>query len=155
MLPTALWSGLVLTALVLFGLICWKEKRKSYRAGVFNVSHVWVCFIIVFHTLFSYLKKVFTRRRWRSVHPCPHTCCLCMSFALNCEPHLLWSHTVEGCCLSLSNITTHCFLYKVFFFIKTLFIYKSFFVWSYVYLSKRNVLSFGFFFLHKSRIFLF
>ncbi|TKS82248.1 Tumor necrosis factor receptor superfamily member 5 B-cell surface antigen CD40 CD40L receptor [Collichthys lucidus] len=33
MLPTALWSGLVLTALVLFGLICWKEKRKSYRAA--------------------------------------------------------------------------------------------------------------------------
>ncbi|KAG8009965.1 Tumor necrosis factor receptor superfamily member 5 [Nibea albiflora] len=32
-LPTALWSGVVLTALVLFGLICWKEKRKSYRAA--------------------------------------------------------------------------------------------------------------------------
>ncbi|XP_051262116.1 tumor necrosis factor receptor superfamily member 5 [Dicentrarchus labrax] len=31
MLPAGLWSGLVLTALVLFGLICWREKRKSSR----------------------------------------------------------------------------------------------------------------------------
>ncbi|XP_068180317.1 tumor necrosis factor receptor superfamily member 5 [Antennarius striatus] len=33
MLPTGLWSGLVLTVLILFGLICWREKRKSYRAA--------------------------------------------------------------------------------------------------------------------------
>ncbi|XP_068613962.1 tumor necrosis factor receptor superfamily member 5 [Brachionichthys hirsutus] len=32
-LPTGLWSGLVLTALILFGFICWREKRKSYRAA--------------------------------------------------------------------------------------------------------------------------
>ncbi|XP_068591385.1 tumor necrosis factor receptor superfamily member 5 [Cebidichthys violaceus] len=31
-LPTALWSGLLLTALILFGLICWRAKRKSYEA---------------------------------------------------------------------------------------------------------------------------
>ncbi|XP_037640149.1 tumor necrosis factor receptor superfamily member 5 [Sebastes umbrosus] len=32
-LPAGLWSGLVLTALVLlFGLICWRAKRKSYKA---------------------------------------------------------------------------------------------------------------------------
>ncbi|XP_059196004.1 tumor necrosis factor receptor superfamily member 5 [Centropristis striata] len=33
MLPTGLWSGLVLTALILFGLACWRAKRKSYRTG--------------------------------------------------------------------------------------------------------------------------
>ncbi|XP_076592582.1 tumor necrosis factor receptor superfamily member 5 [Chaetodon auriga] len=32
-LPAGLWSGLVLTALVLFGLLCWKGKRKSYKAA--------------------------------------------------------------------------------------------------------------------------
>ncbi|XP_044065009.1 tumor necrosis factor receptor superfamily member 5 isoform X2 [Siniperca chuatsi] len=31
-LPAGLWSGLVLTALVLFGLICWRAKRKSDKA---------------------------------------------------------------------------------------------------------------------------
>ncbi|XP_056301130.1 tumor necrosis factor receptor superfamily member 5 [Pseudoliparis swirei] len=31
-LPTGLWSGLLLTALILFGLICWRAKRKSYKA---------------------------------------------------------------------------------------------------------------------------
>lgn len=33
-LPAGLWSGLVLTALVLFGLFCWRLKRKSTRSGV-------------------------------------------------------------------------------------------------------------------------
>lgn len=33
MLPASLWSGLVLTALVLFGLIYWRKKRKSYKAA--------------------------------------------------------------------------------------------------------------------------
>ncbi|XP_033496349.1 tumor necrosis factor receptor superfamily member 5 isoform X1 [Epinephelus lanceolatus] len=32
-LPAGLWSGLVLTALILLGLICWRAKRKSYRAA--------------------------------------------------------------------------------------------------------------------------
>ncbi|XP_054477630.1 tumor necrosis factor receptor superfamily member 5 isoform X2 [Anoplopoma fimbria] len=32
MLPTGLWSGLLLTALILFGVICWRSKRKSYKA---------------------------------------------------------------------------------------------------------------------------
>ncbi|KAK5921801.1 hypothetical protein CgunFtcFv8_019130 [Champsocephalus gunnari] len=32
MLPAGLWSGLVLTALILFGLVCWRGKRKSYKA---------------------------------------------------------------------------------------------------------------------------
>ncbi|XP_070767542.1 tumor necrosis factor receptor superfamily member 5 [Enoplosus armatus] len=32
-LPAGLWSGLVLTALVLFGLIYWRTKRKSDRAA--------------------------------------------------------------------------------------------------------------------------
>ena len=36
-LPAGLWSGLVLTALVLFVFICWREKRKSYRPGVYTV----------------------------------------------------------------------------------------------------------------------
>ncbi|XP_068425548.1 tumor necrosis factor receptor superfamily member 5 [Clinocottus analis] len=31
-LPTSLWSGLLLTALILLGLICWRAKRKSYKA---------------------------------------------------------------------------------------------------------------------------
>ncbi|XP_063734450.1 tumor necrosis factor receptor superfamily member 5 isoform X2 [Eleginops maclovinus] len=31
-LPAGLWSGLVLTALILFGLMCWRAKRKSYKA---------------------------------------------------------------------------------------------------------------------------
>ncbi|XP_034409741.1 tumor necrosis factor receptor superfamily member 5 [Cyclopterus lumpus] len=31
-LPTCLWSGLLLTALILFGVICWRAKRKSYKA---------------------------------------------------------------------------------------------------------------------------
>ncbi|XP_030249447.1 tumor necrosis factor receptor superfamily member 5 isoform X1 [Sparus aurata] len=30
-LPAGLWSGLVLTAIILFVFICWREKRKSYR----------------------------------------------------------------------------------------------------------------------------
>ncbi|KAI3360525.1 hypothetical protein L3Q82_002408 [Scortum barcoo] len=33
MLPAVLWSGLVLTTLVLFGLICWRKKCKSYGEG--------------------------------------------------------------------------------------------------------------------------
>nr|XP_046255211.1 tumor necrosis factor receptor superfamily member 5 isoform X2 [Scatophagus argus] len=33
MLPAALWSGLVLTAFVLFAFICWRKKRTSYRAA--------------------------------------------------------------------------------------------------------------------------
>ncbi|XP_073340959.1 tumor necrosis factor receptor superfamily member 5 [Pagrus major] len=33
-LPAGLWSGLVLTAVVLFILICWREKRKSYRTAI-------------------------------------------------------------------------------------------------------------------------
>ncbi|KAM9353496.1 tumor necrosis factor receptor superfamily member 5 [Symphorus nematophorus] len=36
-LPASLWSGLVLTALVLFGLVCWREKRKSYRTACSTV----------------------------------------------------------------------------------------------------------------------
>ncbi|XP_074539442.1 tumor necrosis factor receptor superfamily member 5 [Halichoeres trimaculatus] len=32
-IPAGLWSGLLLTALVLFGLICWRTKRKSSRAA--------------------------------------------------------------------------------------------------------------------------
>uniref|UniRef100_A0A671WLD9 Tumor necrosis factor receptor superfamily member 5-like n=1 Tax=Sparus aurata TaxID=8175 RepID=A0A671WLD9_SPAAU len=32
-LPAGLWSGLVLTAIILFVFICWREKRKSYRPG--------------------------------------------------------------------------------------------------------------------------
>lgn len=41
MLPAGLWAGFVLTALILFGLvllglICWRRKRKSYRAAVSN-----------------------------------------------------------------------------------------------------------------------
>ncbi|XP_029308142.1 tumor necrosis factor receptor superfamily member 5-like [Cottoperca gobio] len=31
-LPAGLWSGLVLTALVLFGIMYWRAKRKSYKA---------------------------------------------------------------------------------------------------------------------------
>lgn len=31
-LPACLWSGLVLTAFILFGLLYWRKKRKSYRA---------------------------------------------------------------------------------------------------------------------------
>ncbi|XP_075965149.1 tumor necrosis factor receptor superfamily member 5 isoform X1 [Anarhichas minor] len=31
-LPAGLWSGLLLTALILFGLLCWRAKRKSYEA---------------------------------------------------------------------------------------------------------------------------
>ncbi|XP_060905286.1 tumor necrosis factor receptor superfamily member 5 isoform X1 [Labrus mixtus] len=31
-IPAGLWSGLVLTVLVLFGLICWRSKRKSCRS---------------------------------------------------------------------------------------------------------------------------
>ncbi|XP_034001567.1 tumor necrosis factor receptor superfamily member 5 isoform X1 [Trematomus bernacchii] len=31
MLPASLWSGLVLTALILFCLVCWRGKRKSYK----------------------------------------------------------------------------------------------------------------------------
>uniref|UniRef100_A0A3B4Z704 Tumor necrosis factor receptor superfamily member 5-like n=1 Tax=Seriola lalandi dorsalis TaxID=1841481 RepID=A0A3B4Z704_SERLL len=43
MLPAALWSGLVLTALILFAVvICRRAKRKSYRAGMCNTSHVLV-----------------------------------------------------------------------------------------------------------------
>lgn len=34
MLPAGLWAGLVLTALILLGLICWRRKRQSYRAAV-------------------------------------------------------------------------------------------------------------------------
>lgn len=34
MLPAGLWAGLVLTALILFGLFCWRLKRKSSRSGV-------------------------------------------------------------------------------------------------------------------------
>ncbi|XP_034730192.1 tumor necrosis factor receptor superfamily member 5 isoform X1 [Etheostoma cragini] len=37
MLPAGLWSGLVLTALVLFGLVCWRAKRKSNKAASSNV----------------------------------------------------------------------------------------------------------------------
>ncbi|XP_038567059.1 tumor necrosis factor receptor superfamily member 5 [Micropterus salmoides] len=33
MLPASLWSGLVLTALIVFGLICWRAKRKSDKAA--------------------------------------------------------------------------------------------------------------------------
>ncbi|XP_034553207.1 tumor necrosis factor receptor superfamily member 5 [Notolabrus celidotus] len=32
-IPASLWSGLVLTALVLFGLYCWRRQRKSSRAA--------------------------------------------------------------------------------------------------------------------------
>ncbi|TDH11674.1 hypothetical protein EPR50_G00062960 [Perca flavescens] len=32
-LPAGLWSGLVLTALVLFGIVCWRAKHKSYKAA--------------------------------------------------------------------------------------------------------------------------
>ncbi|XP_041649465.1 tumor necrosis factor receptor superfamily member 5 [Cheilinus undulatus] len=32
-IPAGLWSGLVLTALILFGLICWRTKRKSSRTA--------------------------------------------------------------------------------------------------------------------------
>uniref|UniRef100_UPI0037E97977 tumor necrosis factor receptor superfamily member 5 n=1 Tax=Semicossyphus pulcher TaxID=241346 RepID=UPI0037E97977 len=37
MLPAGLWSGLVLTALLLLALICWRTKRKSRRAGIHSV----------------------------------------------------------------------------------------------------------------------
>ncbi|XP_070692292.1 tumor necrosis factor receptor superfamily member 5 [Pempheris klunzingeri] len=37
MLPAGLWSGLVLTALVLFGLFCWRTKRKSYKPAISTV----------------------------------------------------------------------------------------------------------------------
>lgn len=42
-LPASLWSGLVLTSLVLFGLFCWRLKRKSTRSGVCTrtVQSVW------------------------------------------------------------------------------------------------------------------
>lgn len=33
MLPAGLWSGLVLTVLVLFVLVCWRKKRKSNQTG--------------------------------------------------------------------------------------------------------------------------
>lgn len=33
MLPAGLWSGLVLTVLVLFVLVCWRNKRRSYRTA--------------------------------------------------------------------------------------------------------------------------
>lgn len=33
MLPAGLWSGLVLTVLVLFVLVCWMKKRKSDQTG--------------------------------------------------------------------------------------------------------------------------
>lgn len=36
MLPAGLWAGLVLTALVLLCLICWRRKRQSYRAATSN-----------------------------------------------------------------------------------------------------------------------
>ncbi|XP_041797995.1 tumor necrosis factor receptor superfamily member 5 isoform X2 [Chelmon rostratus] len=39
-LPAGLWSGLVLTALVLFGLIWWREKRKSSKAATLPVTLV-------------------------------------------------------------------------------------------------------------------
>lgn len=32
-LPAGLWSGLVLTAIVLFALICWRKKRSLSRTG--------------------------------------------------------------------------------------------------------------------------
>ncbi|KAM3615266.1 uncharacterized protein V6R79_025665 [Siganus canaliculatus] len=32
-LPAGLWAGLVLTALILFGFMCWRRKCKSYRPG--------------------------------------------------------------------------------------------------------------------------
>uniref|UniRef100_A0A3Q3WZI4 TNFR-Cys domain-containing protein n=1 Tax=Mola mola TaxID=94237 RepID=A0A3Q3WZI4_MOLML len=38
-LPASLWSGLVLTALILFGLIYWREKRRSRRTGL-NVEFI-------------------------------------------------------------------------------------------------------------------
>lgn len=36
-LPACLWSGLVLTTIILFGLFYWREKRKSYRTGAYNM----------------------------------------------------------------------------------------------------------------------
>ncbi|CAJ1062516.1 tumor necrosis factor receptor superfamily member 5 [Xyrichtys novacula] len=31
--PAALWSGLVLTALILFGVLCWRSRRRSSRVA--------------------------------------------------------------------------------------------------------------------------
>lgn len=71
MLPAGLWSGLVLTAIVIVLIfILWRKKCKTYNAGVYDTSLGWAC-LPLFLTLVLII--VFLKRRQNDVRVSPPT----------------------------------------------------------------------------------
>ena len=104
---------------------CWPHSSCSFlSAGGKNASHTdQVCTLCnmrrcVSSLLLSHLKKKkkksLSERAMKQCKRWPMHCSLRKLSATTVRHRLLWSRTVEGRCSSLSNIPTHCFLYREF-----------------------------------------